>query len=287
MTPIAAHTLAGVLISALSTLVVLFAFYELTAHTFDSQAGQRAAYYLLIFPTAFFLIAVYTEALFLALALSSLVLMQRKRLIGAAILAAIAVWVRLIGVGLLLPLVLTWWMQYGWTPSRRNFVLSPSALFTAAAIVLPVVIFIIWRLTLGVNAIPMQELFGRSTLNIIGSAQAWGRALVRVLGLTEAPPETRLYFALEIASLGLALLTSLLALRVNRNVALFSLVAVVMTATGGVVSGQLRYTLATPAVYLMLAQWGRWVLFDRLWTMVSLILLSILATLFAFEFWVA
>jgi hypothetical protein len=287
MNAIAAHTLAGVLISAGSTLVALLVLFNLTKHALDAQAAQRAIYYLLIFPAAFFMLAVYTEGLFLALALSSLVLMRRNQLIMAALLAAIAVWVRLVGLALVLPLALTWWTQYGPRPDRRAITLPPPALLGMAAVALPLLMFVLWRVLLGDNAIPMQALFGRSTLDIVGSAQAWGRALVRVIGVTAAPSETRLYYALEIASLTLALLASLAAFRADRNIALFSLASVIMTATGGVVSGQLRYTLAAPAVFLILAHLGRSALFDRLWNLISVLLLGIQAALFAFDFWVA
>jgi hypothetical protein len=48
-----------------------------------------------------------------------------------------------------------------------------------------------------------------------------------------------------------------------------------------------RYILGAPAVFVMLAQWGRNPVFDKVWTIVSLLLMGLLASLFAFNMWVA
>jgi|SRR5690349_67552 len=48
-----------------------------------------------------------------------------------------------------------------------------------------------------------------------------------------------------------------------------------------------RYILGAPAVFITLAGWGNKPVFDRAWTMLSILLMGLLAMLFAFNMWVA
>jgi hypothetical protein len=57
--------------------------------------------------------------------------------------------------------------------------------------------------------------------------------------------------------------------------------------TSGVPQGVVRYVLAAPAMFWMLARWGKSPVFDRIWTLVSVLLLGMEAMLFSFNFWVA
>lgn len=97
--------LAGLLISALSSWVALAFLYKLAADELGAAGGRRAALYLAIFPTAVFLIAPYSEALFLAGAIPAFFFARRARwhLVGPP--AAIAMGTRFAGVFLLLGLV--------------------------------------------------------------------------------------------------------------------------------------------------------------------------------------
>ncbi len=73
------------------------------------DGARRAVLYLAIFPFAVFLGAVYSEALFLFLALASFVLAERGRFLGAGVAAGLAWLTRPLGVALLPALVLIAW----------------------------------------------------------------------------------------------------------------------------------------------------------------------------------
>jgi hypothetical protein len=49
----------------------------------------------------------------------------------------------------------------------------------------------------------------------------------------------------------------------------------------------IRYVLSAPAMFWMLARWGKHPVFDRLWTLTSILFLGMEAMLFGFDFWVA
>ena len=75
---------------------------------------MRAAFYLLIFPTGFFLIQVYTEGLFVGLAFGCLAMLRRGKWLPAALLGAAATLTRAVGVALIIPMALTWFRTGDW-----------------------------------------------------------------------------------------------------------------------------------------------------------------------------
>ena len=110
----ATATLAGVIVSALGALLGMLALYDLTLDSLGEEGAMRAAFYLLIFPTGFFLIQVYTEGLFVGLAFSCLAMLRRGKWLPAALLGAAATLTRAVGVALIIPMALTWFRTGDW-----------------------------------------------------------------------------------------------------------------------------------------------------------------------------
>jgi hypothetical protein len=100
-------------------------------------------------------------------------------------------------------------------------------------------------------------------------------------------PERTAYFLTEFIGLTIGIVTCIACLKYNPEIALFSLAVLVFSWGSGPVQGIQRYILAAPAVFIMLARWGKNPLFDRAWTIFSLLLMGLLAMLFAFNYWVA
>ena len=99
----------GVGVSLLATLFALYFVYRIAEKLYDARAARAAALALAFFPTAFFLNAVYTEALFLALTAGSVwAACVRRDLLLAGILGALAAATRNLGILLLIPLFLEW-----------------------------------------------------------------------------------------------------------------------------------------------------------------------------------
>lgn len=97
--------LAGLLISAGASWVALTFLIKLAEEEVGEGAGRRAALYLAVFPTAVFLIAPYSEALFLAGAIPAFYYARKARWELVGVPAAIAMGTRFAGVFLLLGLV--------------------------------------------------------------------------------------------------------------------------------------------------------------------------------------
>ncbi|MGH3086740.1 MAG: glycosyltransferase family 39 protein [Rubrobacteraceae bacterium] len=100
----------GVLISLVSTLLALYFLYGIAEKLFDERAAKHATLAMAFFPTAFFLNAVYSEALFLALTTGAFwAACVRRDLLLAGVLGAFAAATRNLGVLLLIPLTYEWW----------------------------------------------------------------------------------------------------------------------------------------------------------------------------------
>jgi len=128
------YVLAGVIVSLLagSTAAVLLG--RLTRDHLDETAGLRAVLYLSVVPTSLFLGAVYSEALFLALALATFVLAERGRLGWAGVVAGLAMLTRAQGIALLPALLLYAWPRG--TRARAESVAVPLAIFASFPLLL-------------------------------------------------------------------------------------------------------------------------------------------------------
>jgi len=106
----------GVLISVLCTAFALFFVYRIAENLYGVRAARASTLALAFFPTAFFLNAVYAEALFLALTAGAVWAARvRGNFWLAGTLGALAAATRNLGVLLLIPLF------FEWVRRRREF----------------------------------------------------------------------------------------------------------------------------------------------------------------------
>lgn len=71
------------------------------------------------------------------------------------------------------------------------------------------------------------------------------------------------------------------------DIALFSLAVVTISVLSGPAQGMVRYVIGAPATFLFLARAGKDPVFDRAWTLASLLLTGLLAMLYTYNLWVA
>ena len=290
--PIATSTLAGVLVSAFGTLGGMLALYDLTWESLGEDGAMRAVFYLLIFPTGFFLIQVYTEGLFVGLAFGCLAMLKHRQWIPAALLGAAATLTRAVGVALVIPMAITWirsgeWMELDleW---RQIFLQGiPWRTFGKAILAFaPLIAFLAWKFSYLGLAFGYVEAnyFGRQTLNFGYAFYSWSEAFKSMF---IGNPERTAYFITEFIGLIIGVITCAACLRYHPEIAWFSLAVLVISWGSGPAQGIQRYILGAPAVFIMLARWGKNPIFDRAWTIFSLLLMGLLAMLFAFNYWVA
>lgn len=282
LTPIATSTLAGVVVAGLGTLGGMFALYHLTGPELGEAGALRAVFYLLIFPTGFFLAQVYTEGLFIGLAFGALAFMQRKNLLLAAALAFLATWTRAVGIALILPLALAWLAEINWNTRK----LTTARILKGILALSPLAAYILWHLALGERfALIEENFFGRGLFAFKRFSDGMTFAFDSIIKGENL--QMRAYFMLEFGGVLLAAIASLFTLRRYPGIALFSLTALVVALTSGAPQSLIRYVLVLPSLYIFLGRLGRNIVFDRAWTLVSLLLMGLLMTLFTFDMWVA
>jgi Mannosyltransferase (PIG-V) len=101
----------GILVSLACALAALALLHRLTELELGLDAARGAVWALALSPVAFFLSAVYSESLFLALSVGGVYAARTRRWAWAGLLGALAAGTRSAGVLLAVPLVLLWWEQ--------------------------------------------------------------------------------------------------------------------------------------------------------------------------------
>jgi hypothetical protein len=120
------YVLAGVLISLAAALGSFALLYRLAEPKLGAEGASRAVLYLAVFPFTIFLQAVYSESLFLLLALASFVLAERGRFLGAGVTAGLAWLTRPLGIALLPALALIAWRSTSRGPALLRLAAAPA-----------------------------------------------------------------------------------------------------------------------------------------------------------------
>ena len=101
--------LSALLLSNLLLIGALVLLYRLSDALFGAVSARRAVAYWLLFPTAFFMLAAYTESLFLFLTLAAFDCVRRDKWMLAGLFGGLAALTRLQGALLVIPFA---WMLY-------------------------------------------------------------------------------------------------------------------------------------------------------------------------------
>ena len=258
-------------ISNLAALCAVLALYQLARIDSNPDQALRAVFYFLIFPSAFFLSAIYTEPLFIALAASSLLAARRQWWAAATVAGVLAMLTRVTGLCLFAALLLEWRALRTWRDLRWVWLL---------AIPLSFVAFEVWLQAQGLSYFATEQLiFKRAPLNIDDFAANLDWA--HVLAHTEA----QINLLLDLLLAGFVILVSAIgARRVRLSYAVFGALCVLLPFSSGQILGLDRFALSAFTVPLMLARvGGAW--FDRLYTLAAVLLLALYTLLFVQGYW--
>ena len=301
LNPIATATLAGVIISALGLLAAMLALYDLTCEKLGADGAMRTVFYLLIFPTSFFFVQVYSEGLFVGLAFGCLAMLKRKHLVLAAILAGAATMTRAVGIALVIPMAILWIRTHEWYDldlewDQLYFKRPPlRPIWHALLAFTPLIVYAIWKFSYYGAMFDYVEtaFFGRAPVDLGKGFGLWADYFYGVVtghdrfqtgfDVTSA---FRIHYLLEACFSALGFAAILRGLKTDPEVAWFSLAAFLIAWVSGP-PGIQRYMLVAPALYITLARWGKNPVFDRVWAIISLLLMAFWLMLYAFNFWVA
>ncbi|MDO8617795.1 MAG: hypothetical protein Q7N87_02835 [Candidatus Uhrbacteria bacterium] len=261
--------LAGWLISLASLIGAALIFYKLVKEFHPKLDALEPLWFLLIFPTAIFFNAVYTESIFLFLSLSTIYLARKKMFGFAALVGAVAALTRVTGVLLFLPLV---W-EYLATHKGKN-ALHPRGL-TLLLIPLAAFSFFLYH----------KIAFGSFWL-FFRIETVWGRSLL-TLNREHFFRGTHAAEANLLLDAGFVLLAIALIIiawkKIRPSYAIYATASLLVPLSTGSLMSIGRYILVLFPLHMALATLPpAW---KRGWTLLSILLLGLYATLFAHSYW--
>lgn len=287
---------AGVVLSSLFFLAALVLLHRLVRLDFHPEDAGRTTLYLAAFPAAFFFWAVYSESLFLFLAVGALLAARTQRWWWSAVAISFAIWTRMAGVLLVLPLAWELWRAYhpplptdprAMPPARPSRLALPSLALPA----LSLLGFLLWgviRFDDPLAPLKAQDMWNRSF------AWPWETVINAVKAAVQMPvqyqPENQSWVYL--GALVFALAMGVLSIRWLRgSYSIYLWVGILLPLLSGTPHNPLlsypRFVIVLFPAFMVLALLGR----NRyahqviLWT--SLLLLALFTIRFANWFWVA
>jgi Gpi18-like mannosyltransferase len=289
VTPLVDNALvAGLLITNLALLGATMFLYRLVESEWGIAVADRAVWYFLIFPTALFGSAIYSESVFLLCAIGALYLARRGAWESAGLLGIAAALSRLVGVIVAPMLLVEWWLQRRQCPAEQR----PSLIALLAALAAPLG-------TLG-YMLYLQQAFG-DPLAFAHAAAAWDRVprspWVTILDLLQQPAggwfpailagqlplDNWIDFLFVLLFLGLG---GVLLHQRRWSEAVFVLFGTLIPLSSGLLMSQRRYVWVLFPAFIVLARWGDRPWVDRLVTGLSLLGLGLFTALFANWYWV-
>jgi hypothetical protein len=260
------------LISNLSALGAAICIYVLARLDLDESQAERALLYFLIFPTAFFLTANYTESLFILLASLSFYVARKSQWIAASGIGALAMLTRMAGSFLFVALLVEWLLQ---RPAKR---------WKAIGLLLMPMAFAIHEFYLrseGLSFFRTQEqLFSRLPVNI------WALPFNLDWAYVQTHPAAQVNLALDVGiGLFVVVISIIIAKRWRSSYGVYGIMCILIPLMSGHATSLNRYALIAFPVPLMLARYGHSVWLDCTYTFVAILLLAIYTTLFVQGYW--
>lgn len=273
--------IAGVAVSNVALVLALVYLVALVRLDHDDGVAARTALYLLVFPTSFFLSAVYAESLFLLAAVGSLYHARRGEWWRAGLIAAVGALARPFGAVLALPLAVEYLHQ-------RGFRLR-AVRFDALAIGLPPLALLGW---LGY----LTHFTGDPLAVTEAQRVGWERELAPIWTglartLEDIAREGQVLAAILIVAVALSLLFVALTLASLRGArpshAAYALAVLLIVTSTSHLASVPRFGIVLFPVFVTLALWGRREWLDRAYVPFAMALGAFLMGLFALWHWVA
>lgn len=292
----------GQLLSLTCLLVALYLYPIIAARYAKVSPGTYGWLILLVlaFPTSFYFAGVYTESLFLALALGAFVAASKGRWWLAGILTAVASGTRVVGIFLVPALLielaqqtklwqpastLTWAHSKAWLQAQK---MNICAVVLGATGLLLYSGYLWYHFSDPLYFFHVQSEFGggRQESIILFPQVVW--RYLKILATVPIDLRYLIYVEEFLAGVGGLIILLLGYKKIRLSLWFFSLAALILPTLTGTFSSMARYILVVPAFFLIVHQ--LLALHPRLrigWLIVSSLLLIINTMLFIQGYWVA
>ncbi|MFV1917683.1 MAG: mannosyltransferase family protein [Patescibacteria group bacterium] len=282
---------SGLIVSNISFFVALMGLWKLFKLDYRKDVVLLAVILLLSFPASFYFASLYSESLFLALAVWSLYFARKKNWILAGLLGGLSTATRLVGIALVPALIAEAWIQYK-KDKKTNMVQPIIGTLLVPLGILAYMYFLNLKTGDPLEFFHSVGIFGeqRST-SLILLPQVFYRYFFKILpnlNYNYFPVVFTTFFEL-ITALILTFLSILAFFRLRLSYAVYLLVGFIIPTLSGSFSSLPRYVLTLFPAFLLTA-----VYLSRLkrnyriiFTLITVIFLGIATALFARGYWVA
>lgn len=284
------YLLSALLLSNLLFLLGIYVFYKLLQIDYDSKTSFKSVLLLLAFPTAFYFGSVYSESLFFFLAVSSLFLLRKGKLLEAGFCGALASATRVLGLLLIPVFLIEIYLEY--KKGKLKLISGQSFKAVLSTFFIPLGTFLyMWYLRAGFDNplyfLTSQPAFGaeRSSLPIVLLPQVVFRY---VKMLVSVPINSWQFFssALELTFTAILLAVLVFAFKkIRLSYWLFAAGCLLIPTLTGTLSSMPRYSLMAffllPAAVISTGKYFKPI------TAILIIMEVILASLFTRGYWVA
>ena len=280
---------SALLVGNLSLLIAVCLFWRLLRIDFKSDQSRQIILSLLLFPTAFFLGAVYGEAFFLCLVFGSFLAARRKKWLLAGVIGSMAAATRLVGIFLLPSLAVEYWLQLKESgslvkPSKSSMIIPVLSICVVSLGLIGYMVYLNQHFNDPLKFIHSQPAFGASRSDkIVLLYQVFWRYLKMSVTVNFF---SVLYYRvmLELFSAVSFLILGLLSFKKTRlSYAVFGFLSFLGPTLTGTFSSMPRYILMMFPVFIMIGSWlngenhkrWRWIYYS-----ISTVLLAINTSLF-------
>lgn len=252
---------SALLVGNLSLLIAACLFWRLLRIDFKTGQSRQIVLSLLLFPTAFFLGAVYGEAFFLCLVFGSFLAARRKKWLLAGILGAMASATRLVGIFLLPALAVEYWLQLKESgrpvkPDKSSMIVPLLSICMVSLGLIFYMVYLNQHFNDPLKFIHSQPAFGASRSDkIILLYQVFWRYLKMSVTVNFF---SVLYYRvmLELFSAVTFLILGLMSFKKTRlSYAVFGLLSFLAPTLTGTFSSMPRYILVMFPVFIMIGTW--------------------------------
>lgn len=283
------YFLSALVISWTSLLFSLFFLYKLVLLDFNEHIAEKTIIYLLIFPFSFFLLATYTESLFLLLTISSFYFLRNYKLLRSSFLGALSSATRITGIAILPAFICEIFLE------NKNFFISSFKRKIILILVLPLGLLSYIYFLFLTKGDPLYFLTSVRVYHSRTQITYPFKVLLSYIKnfiLSPGNPFTSsdsVIIVLEfLVSVIFFILILFVWLKIRRSYAIYAFLAWSLPLITGRTGSMLRYVIILFPCFILLAILGKkYEYFNKFYILLSTLLLALFSVRFINFFWVA
>jgi Predicted integral membrane protein len=272
------YFISALLISTVASIAMSLVFFRLVKLDHSTQIAARAFWFLIIFPTSYFLHIGYTESLFLLLVFSSIYAARTNRWVFAGLLGALACMTRANGLVLFPVLAIEAITQY-----RSDRKLQFGWLWIA---IVPAGFLVYLAINYSVAGDPFAFIAIRKQFFFISSAPFWTGVTAAIGQMQRTPSSAEMVGVQEVTFIALGLVCSIVSwFKLRPSYSAWITISWVLFVSVDFVASVPRYTLTMFPIFLLFAMLAKnqiWMIALTVW---SLLYLSLFSGLFSAGRW--